>query len=63
MNRAVPAEGRELWGWLSGSQVILTLEGEGAEIYRGNYLRANPEVTQLHLAPRVHQHIRRLHIC
>lgn len=63
MNRAVPAEGSELWGCLSGSQVILTPERERADLERGNYLRADPKVTQLHLASRVHQHIGGLHIC
>lgn len=59
MNRAVPAERAGLWG----CQVILTLEREWGEMQRGHYLGADPKVTELHLAPGVHQHIGRLHIC
>lgn len=64
MNRALPAERSLLWGCLSGSQVISDItKRAGTYLKGGNYLCADPKVTQLHLASCVHQHIRWLHIC
>lgn len=56
MKRAVPAER----GLLRGCQD--SRRGMG-EMPRGIYLGADPKVTELHLAPGVHQHVGGLHIC